>query len=168
VQGVQIVPTANQYMPSFRATLDVVARERKYLVLLEAPPLEAVRSFVRQGLDDGGVQMLAVAESETVVGWCDIWRSPRPGLGHSGVLGVGLLPDYRDRGIGRRLIEETLRAARRAKLERIELEVYPDNLRAIGLYRKLGFVTEGTKRRASKLEGVYRDKLFMALFQEPE
>ena len=48
-------------------------------------------------------------------------------------------------------------------IERIELEVYPSNQRAIRLYAKLGFRLEGTKRKARKLDGKHEDDCFMAL-----
>jgi ribosomal protein S18 acetylase RimI-like enzyme len=76
---------------------------------------------------------------------------------------MGLLPDYRERGLGRRLVAEALRAARQAGIERVELEVFASNERAIAFYRALGFVTEGVKRRARKLDGQYDDNVFMAL-----
>lgn len=47
-------------------------------------------------------------------------------------------------------------------MERIELEVFASNARAIRLYERLGFVTEGVKRGARKLDGVYEDNVLMA------
>ena len=53
-----------------------------------------------------------------------------------------------------------------AGIERVELEVFASNERAIAFYRTSGFVTEGIKRRARKLDGVYDDNVFMALLVE--
>jgi ribosomal protein S18 acetylase RimI-like enzyme len=110
--------------------------------------------------------MLAIRPNDVVVGWCDIVRNPVEGFRHVGRLGMGLLPDYRGQGLGKRLMVETIRAARLAGIERVELEVFASNERAVALYRKLGFVTEGIKCRARKLDGQYDDNVFMALFQE--
>jgi ribosomal protein S18 acetylase RimI-like enzyme len=82
------------------------------------------------------------------VGWCDIIRNPHEGFRHVGRLGMGILPDYRGRGLGKQLAIQTIRAARQVGMERIELEVFASNGVAIALYRALGFVTEGTKRHA--------------------
>jgi RimJ/RimL family protein N-acetyltransferase len=49
-------------------------------------------------------------------------------------------------------------------LERIELEVFASNTPAITLYEKKGFVVEGVKKKARKLDGVYDDMIQMALF----
>jgi RimJ/RimL family protein N-acetyltransferase len=49
-------------------------------------------------------------------------------------------------------------------LERIELGVFASNIPAIKLYEKAGFVVEGVKKKARKLDGVYDDMIQMALF----
>jgi putative acetyltransferase len=45
---------------------------------------------------------------------------------------------------------------------RLELTVYVDNERAIALYRKFGFETEGTHKAYALRAGQYVDALFMA------
>lgn len=47
---------------------------------------------------------------------------------------------------------------------RVELEVFASNTAAIALYEKLGFVVEGRKSRARKVDGAYDDDLIMARF----
>jgi RimJ/RimL family protein N-acetyltransferase len=160
---VRIVPTAEFHIPGLHAALDQVARERRYLAFLSAPPLTATREFSRALMGGAGVQMVAVTDDERVVGWCDIVRVPMEGFNHTGRLGMGLLPEYRGQGIGRRLAQAAIDAARAAGMERIELEVLASNVNAIGLYQKLGFVHEGVKRRARHLDGAWDDNVLMAL-----
>lgn len=57
-----------------------------------------------------------------------------------------------------------LQKAKGMGLERVELEVFASNAPAIALYEKMGFVTEGVKKRARKLDGLYDDVVQMALF----
>jgi ribosomal protein S18 acetylase RimI-like enzyme len=166
IDDVQVMPTAEQYAEGFNAAVDIVARERRYIGLVEGPSIESTRTFVRKILDGGGVQMLAVTPSGGVVGWCDILRNPNEGFRHVGRLGMGLIPEYRGRGWGRELAVQAIRAARKAGMERVELEVFASNKPAIALYRSLGFVVEGIKRRARKLDGEYDDNVFMALLDE--
>jgi RimJ/RimL family protein N-acetyltransferase len=163
---VRIVPTGEQYAESFNAVVDAVARERRWIGFVEGPSLESTRGFVRSILGGAGVQLLAVQPNDVVVGWCDIVRNPHEGFRHVGRLGMGLLPHYRGRGLGRQLVARAIRAACQAGIERVELEVFASNERAIALYRALGFVTEGIKRRARKLDGQYEDNVFMALLGE--
>ena len=76
---------------------------------------------------------------------------------------MGVLLNYRGKGIGRRLLEACLSLACASGLEKVELEVFSDNKAAIRLYESLGFTPEGMKIRARKLEGKYQDIQLMAL-----
>jgi ribosomal protein S18 acetylase RimI-like enzyme len=80
---------------------------------------------------------------------------------------MGIIPGWRERGIGRRLIEATLAAADAAKFSRVELTVNADNERAIRLYKSHGFVEEGRKRSARFLEGQFQDVLVMGRLRGP-
>jgi ribosomal protein S18 acetylase RimI-like enzyme len=160
---VLICPIAEQYIEGFHRCLDAVARERHYLGFLQAPPLASTREFVLFNIKNGIPQFVAVRGSE-VVGWCDIVPLTREGFTHGGVLGMGVRKDVRGQGIGSKLIARTLTAAKELGLERVELDVYASNQPAIRLYEKVGFVVEGTRKRARKLDGIYDDLVEMALF----
>ncbi|MFL5579460.1 MAG: GNAT family N-acetyltransferase [Gemmatimonadaceae bacterium] len=162
MSAIRILPTADEHVEGFNRCVGVVARERRWLVLVEAPPLEASRAFHRHVLDTGGVHVVAVDGAGEVVGWCDVSRDLRPGYGHGGRLGMGLLPAHRGQGLGRRLIEAALEGARQKGMERVELEVYASNERALRLYEHVGFEREGVRRRARFLDGVYEDDVLMA------
>jgi len=163
---IRVIATSEEYADGFSAALDVVARERKYIGFVEGPSPETTRKFVQEIVNGSGVQMLAVTPTDHVVGWCDIIRNPHEGFRHVGRLGMGILADYRGQGLGKELAIRTIEAARQAGMERIELEVFASNRAAIALYGRLGFATEGTKRRARKLDGQYDDNVVMALIDE--
>ncbi len=93
-------------------------------------------------------------------------RESVPTYAHEGMLGMGLLPDYRGRGLGERLIRAALDAARGAGFERVSLSVYASNTRAMALYQKVGFVHEGTRVRGRKVDGAYDDIHMMAYFTD--
>lgn len=159
---IAVIPTTPEQIESFHRALDVVARERKYLALLEAPPLTQVREFVMDFIQKGGLQFVAAVEDE-VVGWCDIQRHGFPSRAHRGTLGMGIVPAYRGRGLGLRLIQAALAQAWAARFVRVELDVHADNARAIALYEKVGFVREGVARDAVFIDGEYRDAINMAI-----
>ena len=144
--------------------LDVVAREHRYLIFQEAPPLESTRNFVSKVLAKGWSQFFAVRAGQ-VVGWCDVVRDERPGMTHVGRLGIGILPEFRGQKIGARLLAATVADAFQKGLIRIELEVFAANARAIALYRKFGFVEEGRKRHARCRAGSPEDSICMALLK---
>lgn len=160
---IRLIAASESDAPKLRAVLDQVARERVYLMLVEAPPTERIAAFISSILETGGVQILAVTPANEVVGWCDINRHRAPGFAHSGYLGMGLLPEYRGQGLGRKLAERAITDARARGIVRIELEVFASNARAIRLYERLGFVHEGAKRNARQLDGAYDDLVLMAL-----
>ena len=57
---IAILPFAPEHIDGFRRTLDIVARERKYLSFLEAPPLEATREFVLNNIARRNPQFVAL------------------------------------------------------------------------------------------------------------
>ena len=151
-----------EHVPSYWAALDAVARERRFLLMLEAPPLAATREFVLGNLRDGNPQVVAMV-GETVVGWCDIRRGAMPTLRHSGSLGIGVLAPWRRRGLGAGLLQAALALARERGFERIELAVRVDNPGACALYERFGFEHEGRLRRHLRVDGESHDSFAMAL-----
>lgn len=159
--SITIRPITIDDAEGFRAALDSVARENRYLRLTQAPPVEASREFIASNLAKGNPQFVAL-EDGVIVGWCDICRSDESGSEHCGFLGMGLVATHRGRGIGRQLITATVAAAAET-FERVELDVYGSNLSAIALYEKVGFIHEGRRRRAIVRDGAYQDILTMGL-----
>ena len=158
----QIVPIAEEHIAGFHAAVDSVARERRYLAMLQAPPLEESADWVRGNLRKGNPQFVALVEGQ-VVGWCDVFPEKRETMAHGGVLGMGVLEGYRGKGIGASLMRATLEHARKTGFTRVELTVREDNLRAKALYDKAGFAVEGRKRKAALFDGRHYDLILMAL-----
>ena len=150
----------------YRACVGAVMKERRYLAFLEPFPLAETASFVAGNIDKGNPHLVA-EDAGRIVGWCDVSRDSVPTYAHEGMLGMGVLEDYRGCGVGERLIRAALDAAAGAGFERVALSVYASNTGAAALYRKVGFVHEGTRVRGRKLDGVYDDVHMMAFFTNP-
>ena len=159
--AVEIVPIERRHIAGFREVLDGVARERRWLAFLEAPPLPRIRSFVLNGLRNGMTQFVAVDDGR-VVGWCDVNPKTHATLRHSGVLGMGVAASHRGQGLGSALLHATLEAATASGIRRIELIVRADNAAAIALYERHGFELEGRLRDYMIVDGVAHDALAMA------
>jgi ribosomal protein S18 acetylase RimI-like enzyme len=159
---IQIRSISEEYFEGFHACLDSVARERHYLALVQAPPLEATKEFLRLDIEKDVIRKIATKRGE-VIGWCDISPGRNEGFTHSARLAMGVCKKYRGVGIGKKLLREAIAEARKTGLERIELEVYSSNIPALTLYEKHGFVREGVKVKGRKLDGVYEDIIEMAL-----
>lgn len=67
------------------------------------------------------------------------------------VVSIAVLPDYRQKGIGRVLVEESIAGVKLKKSDELYLEVRCSNSEAIRLYEKLGFVIK------QRLKAYYRD-----------
>lgn len=162
---IEVRPIRAEDIESFHAAVDVVARERKFIARLQAPPIEQVRAFIQRNIEKGFPQYIAV-DDRLVVGWCNIPPMAREVAAHVGDLFMGLLPAWRGQGVGGRLLREALAAADAFGYLRIELGVFADNAPAAALYRKVGFVEEGTKRRAVLIDGVFHDEIIMARLRD--
>jgi len=166
VMTYEIMPIAEEHIASFRETVDFIAREEKFLPFLDAPALERMRPFVLTKIREKQPHFVVV-NAGTVVGWCEVELDlSRVFFAHRGGLGVGLLPEYRGKGIGRELMRKTIEAAFDFGLTRIELTVREQNVNAIALYKKFGFETEGLQRNALRLQGRYENLLLMAIVRE--
>ena len=158
-----IRPIALADIATFRECVTDVMRERVFLAYQQPFPLVETAAFVAGNIAAGNPHFVA-DDGGRVVGWCDLRRDTIPIHAHEGMLGMGVAAEYRGRGIGRRLLQATLAAARTAGFERALLSVYARNVRAQTLYRSAGFVVEGTRIRGKKLDGEYDDVLMMAYF----
>lgn len=97
-----------------------------------------------------------------VVGSIDISRK-RNRLAHVASIGMAVHDDYQNRGIGTALMNAALDMTDNwLNIRRVELDVYTDNLPAVHLYEKFGFVREGLAFR----EGKYVDAYHMTRLRE--
>lgn len=162
MQTFNIIPIAEEHIIGYMAAVDSVAREHKYLSFLEAPPIAKFRAFVLNNIKEDWPHFIALVDG-VIVGWCDISSLHRPALSHSGSLGIGVVNRYRGMGIGKALMQAALQKAKDDGLTRIELTVRQNNIRAIALYTKLGFVTEGLHINAVRIDGKYENQFSMGL-----
>lgn len=80
-------------------------------------------------------------------------------------LGMAILAEARGRGGGRLLMEAAVGYATEARMHKIDLEVWPENARAISLYAAFGFQVEGLRRdHYLRIDGSRRSSLLMARF----
>ena len=120
-----------------------------------------IDGFQAMGPDDHN--FVAVLEDGTVIGCAGLSVFSNPRMRHVGSVGLYVHTDYQNQGVGTALMKAMLELADNwLMLVRVELEVFADNQRAIQLYEKLGFETEGRKRMSCVRNGQYADELLMA------
>jgi RimJ/RimL family protein N-acetyltransferase len=159
----EIIYPSEIYFKSFHEALSIVAQERIYIEMIEAPPLEKISKFQSELIAKNGPTYFAI-NNDRVVGWCDIFPATNPRLSHRGGLGMGVIPEFRGQGLGSQLVSAVLAHAKTFGLEKVELHVYTTNVAAIALYKKFGFVEEGLIKNYRKLDGQYFDCLAMGKF----
>jgi len=84
---------------------------------------------------------------------------------HQSNLGISVLKEFWDIGVGTGLMEKMIEFAKETgKTEIIHLGVRADNDRAIALYKKLGFQEIGRYPKYFKIRGEYYDDILMNLY----
>jgi RimJ/RimL family protein N-acetyltransferase len=158
--AVKIRPARKSDAKGFNACVGAVAEERRYIALTRRPPLTASKKWMAFVLG-AKFPLLVAVDGKRIVGWCDVAPRDIPGFEHTGGLGMGLVAEFRGRGVGARLLKAVIARCRKRGIEKIELQVLASNRAARALYRKFGFRHEGRRIRARKLDGKYDDVILM-------
>jgi RimJ/RimL family protein N-acetyltransferase len=129
------------------------AEEREYLTRVAAA--------------DNSLAIVALA-GEEIVGALTFDGGHRPRMRHAGEFGISVLQAYAGQGLGRALLEYLLAWAERGGIVRkINLKVRVDNLAAIRLYERMGWVPEGRTTRDTLIDGQFNDCLLMGREIDP-
>ena len=126
-------------------------------------PLEQVGERLRPEQDR--FVLGAFDEEGELIGMVVFMRETGAKFSHKGnVFGMYVEPESRGEGIGKLLLEELLKRAKRCEgLEQINLAVVSDNIAAKKLYSSMGFTIYGLERKALKWQGRYFDEDWMVL-----
>ena len=109
--------------------------------------------------------LLLVAEyNNQLVGNIDLTGNQRKLMEHTAVIGMGMLKEWRNTGLGTALLSNVIEWARKNEiLEVIWLQVYTENAAGLKLYKKMGFSENGIIKNFFKHENKYFDNLTMSL-----
>jgi putative acetyltransferase len=112
---------------------------------------------------EGTFNLLVCVEDE-IIGQLGLHTFPNhPRRRHAGQIGMAVRDDWQGKGAGSALMRAAIDLADKwLNLTRLELDVYTDNEPAIRLYKKFGFVIEGTLVRYAYRDGQYVDTYAMA------
>jgi len=78
--------------------------------------------------------------------------------------GIVVHPDIQGKEWGKRLMLYVIAAAEALNLDKIWLHVWSDNVPAIQLYTRMGFVVEGIFIRDQMIDNIWKDVISMAKF----
>jgi len=128
---------------------------------------ELWRARLADSLVPGKTDLLLVAELDgAIVGTAGLHPvGPAVRRRHAMMLGISVLPQAQGKGVGSALMAALCDYADRwMGTLRMELGVYTDNAPALALYRKFGFVIEGTQRGYALRDGAFVDSHMMVRF----
>nr|WP_220185894.1 GNAT family protein [Paenactinomyces guangxiensis] len=126
-------------------------------------PIETTRQNLQH--TDFKFTLGCFTDNDELVGIVTFVRESKPKITHKGyVFGMYVVPEFRGKRVGYRLISELLQRAKKcAGLEQIHLTVVANNIAAKKLYESVGFTRYGTECNALKMNGQYWDEDLMAI-----
>ena len=117
--------------------IDSVCEEGKWMHTAHFEPTEQWIQVLTES--NCGHKLLVAINDDSIIGWCRIFIR-----GQAGDLGIGILKAYRNHGVGTRLLQVAMNWAREHDLV-VTLSCRTENLRALHLFEKIGFVKSDFK-----------------------
>jgi RimJ/RimL family protein N-acetyltransferase len=125
------------------------------------PSLQDEINWLAQRDGENGVVFIAEQDSK-IIGLIDTIIPKIDEFKHTCEFGMSVLAAYRSKGIGRGLIQHLLIWANIRHISNVELNVFSNNHAAIALYDSLGFVEDGRRKNAVRLQdGTFCDLIHM-------
>jgi putative acetyltransferase len=150
---------------AFVAILLTVAEENRWIGTEPGFDVEERTARVRASIEAGEARWLLEEDDGEVIGTLGVHPTHARGVVS---LGMAIVAPARGRGGGRVLMDTVLRHVATTDAHKLELEVWPDNGRAISLYASYGFEVEGLRRNHyRRRDGSLRSSLIMARLLTP-
>lgn len=148
------------------SVINSVAAERVYTPIDRFPhDVDWERNYIQEHVKEKKDRLIAVAVLEgKIVGVCDLHPGRHETNRHVGGLGMSVVKDYREIGVGTAMMKYLMDWAKDHNVEKLYLSVFSTNRRAINLYKKFNFQVEGKRGRQYKIEGKYVDEVLMGKF----
>jgi len=128
------------------------------------PSLQDENNWLAQRDGEYGVVFIA-KQDDKIVGLIDAIIPKIDEFKHTCEFGMSVLAAYRNKGIGRSLIQHLLDWATTSHISNVELNVFSNNHAAIALYASFGFVEDGCRKNAVRLQdGTFCDLIHMTRY----
>lgn len=126
--------------------------------------IEQEREWISSFLANENSLLLVAEHENEIIGNIDLTGNRRKIMQHTGVIGMGMLKEWRNSGLGTALLKLTIEWAKENEiLELIWLQVYTENKLGLNLYRKMGFEENGIMKDFFKHGEKYFDNLTMTM-----
>lgn len=123
--------------------------------------IDAHKEFILPLIHSSNSTIILAEHNNRLVGHLTVVGGEARRTSHLGYLVIGILKDYTGKGIGTRLFNflEDWRTNRNIK--KFELTVMSHNEAALALYKKMGFVIEGIKKKSMFIDDEFIDEYYM-------
>nr|WP_314097795.1 GNAT family N-acetyltransferase [uncultured Lachnoanaerobaculum sp.] len=121
-----------------------------------------VEEFIKRISSDSKSVMYFAWKNDDIVGCANISGMKRR-MSHRANFAISVAKSEWGSGIGSALLEKCISFAKDNEIEIINLDTRSDNIRAISLYKKFGFIKIGRMPAFSKINGEYIDADLMYL-----
>src|SRR5690606_1081490 len=143
------IPTSN-YIPKLESEIKLTVDQEK----------EWINSFL---IYDNSLLLVAEYEGK-IIGNIDLTGSRRKIMEHTAVIGMGMLQEWQNIGLGTALLSAIIEWAKNNPiLELIWLQVYTENESGLNLYKKMGFTENGIIKNFFKQDDKYFHNLTLSL-----
>ena len=144
--------------------INPIVREPARILLNVEQTIEEEEKHLKDSLaliEKGDLVKIMAVVGDKIVGMTDVTRQ-RYKMRHIGLFGITISKTYRGAGLGKILIDEALVQAKIVlNLRKVILSVSTQNIPAVTLYKKMGFVQYGELPSAMFHDGAYEDEIFM-------
>ncbi len=141
--------------------MNSVIAEGKYTIFDTPFSEDEERSFIASLGDRSALYVAEIGGEIAGVQSIDVFADFAASVRHVATMGTWLHMDFRGRGIGRLLAEESFSFARSHGYGKVVIQVLADNERALRFYRSLGFQDIGLAKQHVRLAGKYHDEFFL-------
>lgn len=126
--------------------------------------IEQKKEWINYFLTNENSLLLITEFEDEIIGNIDLTGNRRKIMEHTAVIGMGMLKEWRNYGLGTALLKLAIEWAKENSiLELLWLQVYTDNELGLGLYKKFGFEENGIMKNFFKQDGKYYDNLTMTM-----
>ncbi|KAI9465617.1 acyl-CoA N-acyltransferase [Lactarius psammicola] len=157
------------YTPADKSTFlrlwsDPVVQRRSFVEDLSPTRTEQFLQRTTQAIASGSLFFTVVEEKERREFIGHVSLNFKPPSNRDAAVGIALKEEYRGRGFGTELMLWLItHGFREFGLNRISLTVLEDNIPALKMYKKIGFIDEG---RINRSHGKSRDIICMGIVRE--
>jgi ribosomal protein S18 acetylase RimI-like enzyme len=158
-----IRPSRDTDAPELAALIDAVAAEGEFIVAVPGEPDTIEQSARLVSIVREGGLSLSLEVDGALAGNVMVHRRAGRHYSHVAEIAIVVGNAFRREGFGRALVDMAIAWSQAVGVAKLTLQVFPDNVHAIALYRSLGFVDEGLARGEVRMPSGNRDVLLMAL-----